>query len=608
MTKMDVSTGLNRRQFSVLGVAASGVMLAGCDDEKEEPVKKVDGFSAQSREDATPALVAAIKHAVANNLSQIDLPAGELHFWPDAGEEKFLNISNNDSRDFKIAGLLDGISDLTIKGQGTSLVFHGLVVPFSIQNASNIKFENLSIDWEVPFHLEGKVEAVDQVDGRWIEITIPEEFSYRLEDGKLVFVGEDFEQEGLKRILEFDATRKETAYKVWDNGFMARDHSNVRPHIIEEIAPRRLKISVQDAGFKSLPSVGNVVIMQPSNRWAPAFFVEDSKNVTFRNVTIYHAGCMGIIAQTSEDITLDGLNVLPSGDRYVSTCVDATHFVNCSGTISVENGDFSNHIDDAVNVHGIYLRVLEADGANAFKAELAEFQQHGVRPVREGDFISLADAKGVDVYYTSRVKSAVYESRTMVRIELDRDVPAQLADGDVVNILNRQANLVIRGNKIGQNRARGILISTAGTVLVEDNKFHAPGSAIRISGGVDHWYEAGPTSQIMIRKNEFNHCLYGVWGQSIIDIICVDSEESQSETPFHDTVIIKDNLFRTEHGDFITAYRVGTLMFEGNQIIVEPYQKADAQTKTPFDLKAVGKFVLKDNQVEGYNWPIFDQT
>ncbi len=600
-------TMIDRRTFTALGAAASGVALTACGEEKEAP-KAVAGFPTKAREDATPALVAAIADAISHNKSEIILPAGELHFWPEAGEEKFLNVSNNDSRDFKIAGLLERASGLTIKGQGTSLVFHGLVVPFAIQNATNIRFENLSVDWETPFHLEGIVEARDEVDGRWIEITIPEQFSYRLDDAKLVFVGEGFEQKGLKRILEFDATRKETAYRVWDNGFMARDHSNVRPHTIEEIAPRRLKISVHDTRFKSLPAVGNAVIMQPSNRWAPAFFIEDSKNVTFKNVTIHHAGCMGIIAQTSEDITLDGLNVLPSRGRYVSTSVDATHFVNCSGTITVENGDFSNHIDDAVNVHGIYLRVLEADGENAFKAELAEFQQHGVRPVRDGDFISLADAKGVDVYYTSRVKSAVYESRTMVRIELEREVPAQLADGDVVDILNRQANLVIRGNKIGKNRARGILISTGGTVLVENNKFHAPGSAIRISGGVDHWYESGPTSQVMIRKNEFNHCLYGVWGQSIIDIICVDSEESQSKRAFHDTVIIKDNLFRTEHGDLITAYRVGTLMFEGNRVIVEPYQVDNAQTDTPFDLRAVGKFILKDNQIEGYHWPIFDEA
>ncbi|MFC7293078.1 hypothetical protein [Hirschia litorea] len=600
---------MNRREFSISTMAVSALATACAPSQGQSHTAQHAGqtqFPTKPRADATQALVSAIADAIQNNKSEIILPAGELHFWPDHGVKEVLSISNNDDVENAIAGPIDGAKNLTLRGQNTSLIFHGQITPFLIRNSSNITLANLSIDWEVPFHVEANVTSIDP-QGKWIELDVPEPYQYEIRDGEFVFKGEGFEQVTTKRVMHFNRERRETEYMHHTANIGTGGPDAVRARFkLEALSPRRFRVSSKQGKLPRPPKLGNVLTLMPPIRMCPAVFLEDSKNVTFKNVTIHHSGCMGIIAQTCENITLQNSHVIPSGNRYISTCVDATHFVNCSGTVTVENGNFSNHIDDALNIHGTYGKIIERIDSKTIKCQFAHFQQYGVRNFRDGDKVSIADGTNVNVYLETVISKVEYVSGQYFTIKFEHDLPSNLALGDVVNNLSRQANLIYRGNSVSKNRARGILISTFGTVLVEDNYFHSQGAAIRISGGVDHWYESGPVSQVMIRNNEFDHCSYNKKGEPLITVICVDAEDKTSTKPYHDTVAITGNTFRTEHGDFVDAYRVGNLIFENNTIIVEPYQDANAHTQTPFELEAIGNHSIKNNTITGYSWPVFE--
>lgn len=598
---------MNRREFSKIGASLATASLAtSCAQTTPAYTKLGIAFSSEKRADATPTLVALVQSAIRNNQPEILLPPGELHFWPDHGIKEILSISNNDDVENNIAAPIDGAKNLTIRGQNTSLIFHGQITPFLIRNSENIRLENLSIDWETPFHVEAKVDKVDP-QGKWIELDVPPPFQYEIRNGEFVFKGEGFEQVKTKRVMHFNRERRETEYMhhTANIGTGGPDHIRAR-FKLEAISPRRFKASVKKGKLPKPPNEGNILALMPPIRMCPAAFLEDSKNITFKNVTIHHSGCMGIIGQTCENIKLENSNVIPSGNRFISTCVDATHFVNCSGTIQIENGDFSNHIDDALNVHGTYAKVIELIDKQTVKCQFAHFQQYGVRNFKDGDKVSVADGRNVNVFHESNIEKVTYlTGGQYLTIKFKTELPEQLAEGDVINNLDRQADLIFKGNSVSKNLARGILISTYGTVLVENNYFHSQGAAIRISGGVDHWYESGPVSQVMIRNNEFDHCSFNKKGEPIITAICVDAENNNSNQPYHDTIAVIGNKIRTEHSDFIDAYRVGTLIFENNEIIVEPYQDAQAQSKTPFDVKKIKKLSIKNNTVTGYSWSIF---
>ncbi|HFE39671.1 MAG TPA: hypothetical protein ENK06_14855, partial [Gammaproteobacteria bacterium] len=204
---------------------------------------------------ATPHLVQALTNAIEKGEAGICLPTGEYHFWPEGGERRFLHISNNDDADNDIAVLLENLDGFTIRGNKTRLIFHGRVTPFVFRHSKNINLIGVRIDWERPFHCEGNVLAVSPT-GNWIEFEIPKGFSYRTEGGQFYFVGEGFEQKGIKNILEFDKKTRESRYNVTDNFFKWRTGEYRQKYNATDIGPRRVRLEV-DGKFRTVPKVGN---------------------------------------------------------------------------------------------------------------------------------------------------------------------------------------------------------------------------------------------------------------------------------------------------------------------------------------------------------------
>jgi len=460
-----------------------------------------------------------------------------------------------------------------------------------------VRLSGVEIDWLVPFHCEALVKHVSS-NGDAIELEIGREFRYRVENNQFFFVGEGFEQEGIKNILEFDTELRETRFGVWDNFFKWRTGAYRRSYELEVLPNQRLKMSFPD-GLRSIPKVGNTLVIMPPDRLAPAIFVEDSERIEIENIVIHHAGCMGLICQTSSDISFVNSKVVPSGNRYVSTTVDATHFVNCAGSIVVEDCEFSNHIDDAVNVHGIYVRIAEILSPDRAYVEYVDHQQRGVKTLRAKDHVTISNANTVEAYFSNTVKAVEYLSPQFANVTFERELTAQVQAGDVINVMSRQPHLILKNNSISKNRARGVLISTAGHVVVEGNRFHTPGSAIRISGGVDFWYESGPTSAVLIRNNVFDHCKYGVWGDSIIDAVCVDSERPEASIPYHEWIAVLDNEFVVHDENLLKAYRLDTLVFRRNKIRSEPYLQQAAPSSATINLDLVDRPLISNNFVAG---------
>ena len=107
---------------------------------------------------------------------------------------------------------------------------------------------------------------------------------------------------------------------------------------------------------------GTRVVLRGWERPAPGIFLSHNLNTSFENVTVHYAEGMGLLAQLCENITLDRFNVCLKGSqdpRYFTTQADATHFSGCKGKIISCNGLYEGMMDDAINVHGTYLKVVK---------------------------------------------------------------------------------------------------------------------------------------------------------------------------------------------------------------------------------------------------------
>jgi hypothetical protein len=318
-------------------------------------------------------------------------------------------------------------------------------------------------------------------------------------------------------------------------------------------------------------------------------------------VTIHHAGGMGVIGQLSRDITVRDCLVAPASDsgRMVSLRADATHFVCCGGQILIEDSQFSHQLDDPGNFHNVFTPVIRRLSDHSLIVRLQHFQQcglelyeagHGVEFVKSG---SLA-REGRNVL--ARVTSL---NREYIRLDFRDPLPAWAGPGWAAGSLHWIADVTVRRTRVHSNRARGFLVTTGGKTVFEENYFHTAGAAILIEGDADFWYEAGAVEDVLIRRNQFDCCNYGVWGRATIDINPGVTLEERPRQRFHRNIRIEDNEFRTFHSQLLRAHCVDGLTIRGNSIVSAPGDYPPARLDGDwFIVEQCSDVDIRDNSVK----------
>lgn len=508
--------------------------------------------------DATPTLRRLLKSC--DRDVEITLEPAVYHFWPDQAHEQYCFISNNQHGLKRIAWTLADKENVTIRGNGAKLIFHGEIIPFLIERSTNIRIEGLTVDWVRPFYSQGVVRAASE---ECVEVEIDvEQYPHRVENNRIIFEGEGWESPLTEGVFAFDPSTRAPAFRSGDSlglGF---------PKFITVESAGQGRVRLLER-FPKLPRQNDRIVFRHYKRCCPGIFINRSQNVTLEHVTLHHAGAMGVIAQFSENLHLSNYSVTPSGDRLFSVAADATHFVNCRGEIRLENCLLENQLDDPLNVHGINARIQEVLGPRTLLLERVHHEQHGVSVGSPGDQVVFSDNANLLTYASNELASIEPVNARYVEVTLVEDLPPRIQPGHVMDNASWTADLVISGCTVRNNRARGFLISTPGKVLVEGNQIAAAGSAIKISGDANYWFESGAVRDVTIRRNTFGDCCYGAppWGRSVISIDPEIEQEQLGEDCFHRNIRIEDNIFRTFDPALLFARSVEGLVFQRNQIV-----------------------------------------
>lgn len=484
------------------------------------------------------------------------LPNGTYHFHPAFAMEEYLFISNNDEGLKRIAFFLEDWNDIEIDGQNSLLIFHGLMLPFVFRRCCNVTLRNLRIDWERSFHSEARVVEVG--DGH-VDLEIdPVLYPYKIERGTLQFTGEHGMLLDVDNILEFDAARRETAFQVRDNYDMATRHT------AEELAPGRIRFRAEFS--EPRPKVGNILALIDERRLCPGITITRSRDVLCENVTLHHAGGMGFIAQLSHNVTLRHCRVSPSPEkgRMISLRADATHFVCCSGHLLLEHCELSHQLDDPGNFHNVYAPIVQRLSPHSVIVRMQHYQQWGLELFEAGHRVEFVEAASLARQTGNEITSVKRLNREHTLLEFRQ--PVVYGPGWAVGSLHWVAHVTVRHTSVHSNRARGFLVTTNGKAVFEDNYFHSPGAAILIEGDAKYWYEAGAVEDVLIRRNTFENCNYGVWGRATIDINPAIEPEHRAMQRFHRNIRIEENEFITFHSNLLRAHCVDGLSLSNNHI------------------------------------------
>ena len=517
--------------------------------------------------DAAPAVRAALEQCRKTQADTLIFPPGRYDFWPDRAEEKYLFITNNDEGLRRIAFPLIGVENLTIDGGGATFVFHGNILPFVFDHSTNVSLENFSIDWARTFHNEVKVLAVG--DGS-VDVSIPEQYPYKIDRGTLVFLDENKKPIALDDILEFDPQKHETA-------FMASDQ-RARPFLrAVETGPGQVRIQE-----KIKATVGNILVISQDHRLYPAITLSDAAQTRITGVNIYHAGGMGVVGQRSRDITLERVRVTPSpgSGRVCSLTADATHFSNCSGQLVMDHCLFENQMDDATNIHGIYEKITTRLGPDFAEVKLVHPQQWGFDYIKPGMHLELVHGSSLVTYGQAVVKSIQRLNEEYSNVVFESALPDELKIGDVVASVDGYPDVTITHCDIGRNRARGLLLGSRGKIVIEDNVFHTAGAAILMEGDGRFWFEQAGVRDLTIRRNTFDNCLYGVWGNAVIQVGAGIAKDDRAKSRYNRNVTIEDNLFKIFDPRLVNGYSMDGVTFRNNRVETStayPPQHADGK-------------------------------
>ena len=521
--------------------------------------------------DATAALSAALAECRKYSPVTLSLGGREWHFYKTNATRRTCYISNNDSGEKNIIFPLYGFSGLTVDGEGAALQFHGEVCPFVIDGSENLILKNFSIDYAHPYFLQATI--VESTENSLVLELDPESIRARAEEDKIRFflpdgeVEESFSDRFL--VSEFDAeTKAPSAYippyflylrKDGQSHFLSRMYRYVKGYTVSDT-----RICFEGE-IKHKHNVGNKLIgtcgIGKKKRDCPAIFGNRSKDLVLNGVTLYASGAMGIICQVCENVTLRGVRTVANLERgrYLSVSADSTHFVNCLGDVVYENCVFTNMMDDASNVHGIYYKIDKVISEHEMILTYGHYQQVGVNVFDTGDRISIVNNRNFDSVKTLTVKSTEQISAEHLRLITEEELP-EIEPDFVVEDLTKNPNLFVNGCVSGNNRPRGFLPATRGKIVITNSTFYNMDAALHFAGDCNSWYEAAAVEDVLVKGNKFKNSAYAGGVAILMDPCSLDKDR-----PYHRNITIIDNEFEMSSERFMRASLVENLVFKDNR-------------------------------------------
>lgn len=563
------------------------------------------GLKANSSKNASPVLQKALAKIKAENKEGekviLRFPEGRYEFHEKGAAVREYYISNHDQTNPKKVGIaLEDMKNLTLDGQGSEFVFHGRMLPVSLLRSENCLLKNFSIDFENPHIAQVKIVENDPQDGivfepaPWVDYRIAKDSIFEA-------YGEGWTMRHSWGIA-FDGDTKHLVYNTSDIGCPTKGAS--------EVAPRR----IHAPGWKDARLVpGTVVAMRGWGRPTPGIFLSHDVNTTIENVKVHYAEGMGLLAQLCENITLEKFGVCLKGDadpRYFTTQADATHFSGCKGKIVSCNGLYEGMMDDAINVHGTYLKVVKRVDDRTLVGRYMHGQSWGFEWGCPGDEVQFIRSNTMELVgkqnkiisirpYDKEQTEGAREFLITFQEPVDQVINEQSGFG--IENLTWTPEVLFSGNVIRNNRARGSLFSTPRKTIVENNLFdHTSGAAILLCGDCNGWFETGACRHVIIRKNRFVNALTNLFQftNAVISIYPEIPDLKGQQQYFHGGpeggIVIEDNEFETFDAPILYAKSVDGLVFRNNTIKLNTEYKPFHPNRNRFWLERVTNVTIAE--------------
>lgn len=491
---------------------------------------------------------------------------------PDQCPRRRYDISNCNAEpdaDKAVALLIEHAQHVRIEGRDARIVCHGKMIELCVDHSQNVTVTGLRFDYHRPTVSEMTVTATEDDHA---DLSVHADSTYRVEDGRLIWVGEGWEHDhGLAQELAPDEGR------VWRRAGLLKDLR------VEELAPGRLRVHGEHR-----MEVGRVFQIRDPHRDCCGVFLNRSRDITLRDVDLYFMHGMGVLSQFTENITAERVAIAPdpASGRTTAAWADCFHASDCRGKITVRDCTFRGAHDDAINIHGTYLRIVERPEARQIKVRFMHSQTFGFLAFNPGDEVAFVHADNLQTFAHNRVVEVESLSPTDLLLTLAEPAPAPggFAETDVLENLTWTPQVEIADCRVSHIPTRGFLLTTPRQVVVRGCEFlrtHMEG--IQMAVDANDWFESGPVRDMLITNNRFIECRRGG--------IRIEPSVADPTAVVHENIRIEGNHFTLhEHDPAVHAIACRGLTIKGNTVEA-------AESNRPFEVEAVRDVRVEANAI-----------
>ncbi len=417
-----------------------------------------------------------------------------------------------------IAFMLSDLENVVLDFGGATLLFHGRILPFLLDNCKNVTIKNVKLDYDRPFYTQATVSSCDAHTMR-----------VRFDDGFTCRV--DKEHRGLVAVSdtwEYRMNRNDCLLWMYDPDDK-EDHSIILALFGEEIYPKDNpplpigQILVEEAEDSivfhgNFPAdwcgrAGQKLVITHEPRDKSSIHTVGGEDITLDHVVIVHGSAMALTGMHTKNITVDHFDFIgdfEGNGRIVTNNADGIHLFNCYGKVEIRNCTMEGLLDDTVNIHGNFLPVTEllSDGILSLPT------MYGMTPALKlflpNDRIAVyrgQTREKLAEFTLSDVVTDLEYGQRILRVT-DPTALSILHVGDIIENLSGNPEVLIENCVFRRFRGTMRMQSSRKTVI-RNCRFENRETSLIMTGDTEYWYESGPVTDLTVEDCYFAHANHG---------------------------------------------------------------------------------------------------
>lgn len=403
------------------------------------------------------------------------------------------------------------LNNVEIRMNGSSIICNSQEQAFRFLNCTNITVKDFSIDYDPLCFTQGVIVAKDPAN-LWFEVEIDP--GYPIKNIRTSRV--QFYDAATRQLKRNSVTTSDGHYTGFDS-----------------VGPRRFKLT-KNTGWVAFEKVGDLVVLDvvsaKANPAAHAFQLEKCQNATVQDVTIYGSNSFSFYERdcraTHYNRCKVGRGPMPAGipARLRSSNADGIHSSCASVGPLVENCEVGHTGDDCIIVCGRSFPICKFDSATK---SIYVLSREGLPVFYVGDTLqhvlyagtksgkmiiqsltsftpTAAERQSIIVLYQGLLFGTSYTRGTRIVVD---SLPA-MGIGDIVyNDSRTGKGFLIRNNKVGNNRSRGILIKSSNGVVDNNEITGTAMNGILVAPEIT-WMGGGFANNVEIKNNRLFECMF----------------------------------------------------------------------------------------------------